>query len=403
MVDQLTTTGIDALVEYLRMHGETEENMLAAELRVSTKVVEDWASVLERANMVRINYKVGKMYIGLLNVPKGEQETIRSTVAVKKQNAQSEIKAQANVLQAIDVRIRDLTKVVTDADALFKKNAGSIKSDLDELNRIEREAEKHFSGIKVEKDRIDKISDTVDTEMKALEEIATRVQGFSSGATQASTLAADIRNKIKSYQDSINESRVAFEKMLKQQEEQFKKMQESLHTEIKSLEEAVEKQNRQIGDSERLEKYAKLESAKLKQEAERNRAMILSNLEKTKGNINSAYPLAEGKMKGLMEKVNALKQKFGELGALNDQLASAKEELSSMKKEHDEMIKEIHALELQLKALDAMKKNAEEKDTRVEEVTKKVNESKGKVSALSSKVDDTHKKIEGIGKGKGGK
>ncbi|MDE1850504.1 MAG: hypothetical protein KGH54_01770, partial [Candidatus Micrarchaeota archaeon] len=154
----LTTTGIDALVDYLNKNGETEESKLAEELKVSEKVIEDWASVLEKASIVKITYKIGKMFVSPLSVSNVDVASYKNTLDTKKQSVETELMAQVNVLQEFDRRISNLSKIASSADASFKKNSGQVKKDLDELERIQREVEKHYGSIKMEKDRVDKIA-----------------------------------------------------------------------------------------------------------------------------------------------------------------------------------------------------------------------------------------------------
>ena len=63
MEDEVVTTSIDQMVEYLYEHGETESYMLANMLNVSETIVGAWADALEQAQLVRIIYKLDKMFL----------------------------------------------------------------------------------------------------------------------------------------------------------------------------------------------------------------------------------------------------------------------------------------------------------------------------------------------------
>jgi hypothetical protein len=61
--DQSVTTSIDDLVKYLNEHGETESSELANTLGVGEGLIEAWANALEKAKIVKITYKSGRMYL----------------------------------------------------------------------------------------------------------------------------------------------------------------------------------------------------------------------------------------------------------------------------------------------------------------------------------------------------
>ncbi|MDE1827802.1 MAG: hypothetical protein KGH65_01435 [Candidatus Micrarchaeota archaeon] len=382
----LTTTGIDALVDYLNKHGEMEESKLAEELKVSEKVVEDWASVLEKANIVKITYKIGKMFVAPLSVTNVDVATYKNSLDLKKQSVETELVAQMNVLQEFDRRISNLSKIAASADVSFKKNSGQVKKDLDELERIGHEVEKHYGSIKMEKDRVDKISSTLETEMRALEEMAGKIQNFSTGQSDVKGVVSDIKEKMKRYEESVRGLDQEFERMIVDKRAQLRQMHDGIYSEMKSLEEAVQRQANQLGENEKLEKYAKRESARLKHDAERDKTAIENNISNVKQGIDRLYPLAEGKVKSITDKVALLKKDFGEIANLNEQLGALNTRLAEIKKEHESILKEANLLKGELKSVDMLKGSDVEKVVQVGEIEKKVSKLGGRTKGLDAKM-----------------
>ncbi|MDE1845708.1 MAG: hypothetical protein KGH53_00270 [Candidatus Micrarchaeota archaeon] len=393
---QLTTTGIDALVEYLNAHGETEEGKLAAELQVSEKVIEDWSSVLEKANVVKISYKVGKMFVSPLDTTKVDILTYKSSLDAKKQSVETELVAEINVLQEMERRIANISKIVSGADDSFKKNAGQLKRDLDELERIQKESERHYNGIKLEKDRIDKISETLGTEMKALEEIAGRIQSFSAGEGDVKSVISDVREKIKKYDNLTAEFNKGYDQLVRQKREEIVRIQDETKREMRQLEEALERQLKQLGENERLAKYAKHESARLKDEAERDRTMIVNNLDKAKQGVNAALPLAEKKMGDISNKVIELRKNFGELSNLNDNLGALREQLAKVRGEQQELFKQAQGIRGEIRELEYARKSDIEKTSEVQKLSKKVSELKAKGVELEGSVKEVKGNVDAL-------
>ena len=56
-------TTIDTLTELLKSKGKMEINKIADSLGIDTSIAENLIKVLEDANLVKVTYEVGKMYV----------------------------------------------------------------------------------------------------------------------------------------------------------------------------------------------------------------------------------------------------------------------------------------------------------------------------------------------------
>ena len=63
MADKSIETSVDRLVAYLKKNGETEVSFLSANLGIGEDTMTDLVKILEKANIVKITYKLGKMYV----------------------------------------------------------------------------------------------------------------------------------------------------------------------------------------------------------------------------------------------------------------------------------------------------------------------------------------------------
>lgn len=98
MADQVTTTGIDGMLRYIKEHGETETVALSRALNVSQDLVEKWMDVLESSGLVKRSVRMGTIFVA----PTGTQESKAGGVPVQKQ-AEQHPQAEASKQQAPQV------------------------------------------------------------------------------------------------------------------------------------------------------------------------------------------------------------------------------------------------------------------------------------------------------------
>ncbi len=352
--ESLTTTGIDALVAYLKQHGETDAPTLAMELKVSNKVIEGWADVLEKANVVKISYKVGKMYMSPLVVTKEGIETLKSTIEVKKSGLETDILEQDNILQNINRKVKGFSQVLANADEIFKSNAGTLKSDLDQLDGIQRNAEKYYNGIKIEKERVDKMTETLDKEMKSLLEIASKMKNFSTGATEANKMMDDIQSKRLRLQGTIKEIESGFDKMVEEKRANLNQIHNSINDELSALKNAIDQQRRASQENDRVEKNAKKEGERVRLSVERERIALLNELEKAKLGVEQNFPLAQTKMVEITDKLNAMRKAFGDFADFNKQIKGLKDELEEIRVSYEERVKELNLIKNDMKVINSL-------------------------------------------------
>ena len=74
-------TTIDTLTELLRSKGKMEINKIADSLSIDTSIAENLVKVLEDANLVKVTYEVGKMYVEPMLVTREQEQAFAATRA----------------------------------------------------------------------------------------------------------------------------------------------------------------------------------------------------------------------------------------------------------------------------------------------------------------------------------
>ena len=162
-------TGIDNLLQYLREHGETESVTLAASLNVSEKTIEDWANVLEKAKMVRISYKLGKMYASPVVVSESSAGETKRLTEIKKSVVEREIESQITSTNELSARLDEYSKFVTSADTLFKTKAGALKDAVDRVYKLQDEITGRYNAMKEGKAAAEKLALETEERLKGLQ------------------------------------------------------------------------------------------------------------------------------------------------------------------------------------------------------------------------------------------
>lgn len=166
--ENVATTSIDQLAQYLREHGETEITKLASVFRVDTKVIEHWCSILESANIAKLTNKMGTVYAGPMEIPKEEVKTFKSFVEVKASTLESDLRTREVVLSQLEQNITSLSKLVSDAQKIYKEKSPEIKRVFDDLDALYRKAKADYDKVKGYMDYVTKSSEAVNKTLDSL-------------------------------------------------------------------------------------------------------------------------------------------------------------------------------------------------------------------------------------------
>ena len=195
MADQEIKTSIDTLVSYITEHGETNVSAVAGALGVSENVILGWANVLEKAGVIRILHKSGRVFIAPAGSEKGKEikKEERSHLGV-------EIESQIEIVNQVSAKIDEFSKSLAHVDTLFNTKYRSVKLLLDKiakaesyLDNIEKKTNERSKRIK---DVSAKARQGFDEAQKYLNQLST----FSVDTNSASSIAQELHTLLKSYE-----------------------------------------------------------------------------------------------------------------------------------------------------------------------------------------------------------
>ena len=97
----LITTGVDALVRLVKEKEKIELELASKLLNIDTSKIEDWARILEEEGIIRIEYRLTKVYLIWVNPT---EEEVAKTLA-----------GMQNLRNAIDAKDKDKVQHETEA------------------------------------------------------------------------------------------------------------------------------------------------------------------------------------------------------------------------------------------------------------------------------------------------
>ncbi|MEM3839154.1 MAG: hypothetical protein QXF01_01070 [Candidatus Micrarchaeaceae archaeon] len=391
MADVPVTTSIDSLVKYLQEHGESDTTSLSHVLNVSENTIVDWTNILEKAGIVKITYKVGKMYLSPAEArDAAEMQVTQAVTEVKKNVIQNEIDSQSQMLNNIRAQLENYSRTVKNAETVFLDQAKNAKKALDRIKAIEKEANTYFNSIDSKRQSVTKIIDEIDKGMKALEVEAEQIHQFNLDTSGANAVIDDINRKLELFDSSIKQMDVAFNKMVSEQKSQLNNLHASLREELNALKDASAAEAKKISEYEAaLRSYKKKADAR-SVEMRKARTKIIDEAIRTKEEVLNIYSAASSQLKVLDDSTKQMKDSWGLLAVFDDKLEKIKADLDQTMKELDEIQRQISTASKDLK-------NPKSANT-IDKIEGDVNEIRNKVGKVSKKKAALGKDIDDLSK-----
>ncbi len=393
MAEPVTTTSIDALVEYLKNHGETDSTTLAHALGVSDALIGEWANVLEKSNIVKISYRAAKMYVSPLAISKEGVSTLEHNVEIKKENIINEVNTQLNAINQLNERLDSLNKFVSGGEAIFKSKMGPLKRQLDDLHNVANEAEKRYEDIKRSKNEVDKIAETLNKEVMGLKERAESIEHFelSGGAER---LLEDMNKKLKLMEAISEDTRKKSEEAINDYRKRINEVANEIKEEISALRENIIANEKILNEDKRTNEEYKRNALKLKHELETVSSKAMDVAEKRKQEIDRYYGLAEKSYDELISKLSELKKEIGDITTVDDTLRKVESTIEEANKKKESLAAELEKILNEAKAINALsKEEIVSNSKKVEELSKDISKTSSEVRSLDDKVSDANKDI----------
>ncbi|MGC8586835.1 MAG: hypothetical protein ACP5K9_00905 [Candidatus Micrarchaeia archaeon] len=391
------TTGIDALVEYIKTHGESDSATLASAMNVSETVIEEWAGILEKAGIVQITYKAAKMYVSPVEVSREHVEELQHSVEVKKSTLESDIMAQNRLLGDISSRLDALNKFIADADALFKSRSKTAHADLDEIDKLQSEISKHYNEIKSKKDYIDKASQTIGKESGALIERSNRIRDFDIGIEAANKSIEDAKSKVMLAESMIKELPKKFDAMVNENRKMLNEIMESAMHELNNVNEALDAQKKMLEESVKAVENYKRDAERIARDEERHREALVDSFAKAKSEASQLYLLSEKKFNDANKLLLEMKSSFGELASMHESIEKIKNEIAELSKEKELLAAELKKLSDENSAIRALGPyDAAKKRAQIETLSKRFTSISSRTAKLKKNIDKTDEEAKNI-------
>ena len=399
MADQPITTSIDDLVKYVHEHGETDSNTLAAALNVGEAIIEKWTDVLEKAQIVKVSYKLGKMYAAPLLVSQEAVESASKTAEMKKGIVESELAAQVDLVNQINSRLDEFKRYVGGAESAFKSKAGAIKNTIDEIDRLGMQVDNAYKKMASENEYMDKLGEKMDEQLQALQKKAEAASAY--GVTQDSSkqISDDLRLKLADYENRLKALDAGFGATLKQKRQEFAELSDSIREEQKAMHSVLDQEERAGREYERALESYRHDSESMRKQAERERSRIMDDMAKSADEVRKAYDVSGRQAAEARKQLDELKSHFGGYAELSDKLNDVKSSIESISREKEELQTELGQLSEQLRAISALgESQAGDKSAKISQAVKRVAATSKGAQKLAGDVKNVRKKIDDVAK-----
>ncbi|MDE1854783.1 MAG: hypothetical protein KGH57_00470 [Candidatus Micrarchaeota archaeon] len=399
MADQPITTSIDDLVKYLNEHGETDSAALAAALKVNENIIETWADVLEKAQIVRINYKLGKMFVSPMTITKEGEEVAKKTVELKRGAAEAELASQINAINQINTKLDEFRRYIAGAEGAFKTKAGEIKNTIDQIDKLNLQVDNAYKRLKEKKDYIDQMSVKLDKEAAQLEEKAKAATTITGSNADSKQMITDIRAKLEDSEGRLRALNAGMNSMLEQSRKSFSQLTDSVRAESKTLRDTLNQRERELQEYDSFLKSYKQESDSIRRQVSRERIRMLDDIAKSSDEARKVYAVAERQIIDVKKTLVDTKSQFGGFADLNDRINGIKSSIDSIVRQKDELQKELEQLQEQLRAISALgEEHVAEKSEQMQHADDRMSETARKAEQLKQDTENVKKGIDELAK-----
>ena len=178
------STGVDSLVKLVRERGRVELREAAVELGISQGVIEEWAKVLEREGVVKIDYMFTKVYLTTPTSEKGEAQKKAKEIVDMQVTLAREAESQLKRLERVSRELEDMRNEFVAVSKVFEDKMAGVRQRVRELDSMEKQyqelcfrstcASEKFIG---DVDRLKKNVDEIEKKLERVRKVKEELEG----------------------------------------------------------------------------------------------------------------------------------------------------------------------------------------------------------------------------------
>jgi len=169
------STGVDGLVKLIREKGKVGLAEAAVELGIPQSVIEEWATVLEKEGVIKIDYLFTKVYLSWSEKGKKEVERKIEEVGQEQMILGREAESQLKRIEKLGSKLDEFKKEFVKVSDVYDSKISGIRHRIEELVNLERQFEEiSFRGREVAEkfnNELAKITTQIDGDEKKIQEI----------------------------------------------------------------------------------------------------------------------------------------------------------------------------------------------------------------------------------------
>jgi chromosome segregation ATPase len=409
-----TRTSIDTLLELLKVKGKYELNSVAVALNIDPRIVENWAKVLENGSLIKISYKVGKMYLEPLNLMPEQQQDLKTRTDVTKFILEEDLAIERISLEKFSKNIEELNKSIGSMSKVYK-------SKMPDIERILADVDKAYAPLQAKKKGMDLLKDEAEKDFleinKTAELLFNKLNAFS--PKQLGTTVNDRLAQLNSVLQSISEAQKAMKETEINEAKFFKTITTEIDVQVKefkrqivlsksNMDQTLRTNSRQLAEITKIMKDQVAVATQVSKELDNYRKdfeRARHDLDVLKGDFADRYAKIRQEMekdiknvetesKRVYDGVKTIKDSFGALSNYDDEIRKWRTNMNDMSREVINTRTEIIKLTTQLNALQTNKDlQIEAKAKALDVLTKEGKKSKDKVSKIKSVLKETADEI----------
>ncbi len=404
-----TRTSIDTLLELLRKKGRMEINNIAVDLSIDPRILESWAKVLEKGDLIKIRYEVGKMYLEPVNLAPEEQKNLQTKTELSTFIMGEDLAVERISLDKFAKNINDLDSTISNVEKLYQQKFPTAQKILLELDKVYAQLEAKKKGVEKLKSDADYTLQDVN---KKVDDLISKVEAFS--PKQSEIDMKDKEARASTIIENINKTQLSISETERSERKFFDDMERQLNTQVDEFKKKISGSRREsekvlLTSSKQLDaliKAIKDQSANLQdvtkeadefgREVEKTKRYLKfvksdfgDKFEKIKIEADKNVKLMDEQSGKISSELDSIRQSISQTAKLADDIKKWKKAVEDVNKEINTTRNEIAKISAQLKALEADKRTSvEEKAKTIKNLVDQTKETKSSTSKTKGAIKD---------------